>query len=83
LKVEFDNAAGFRPDYLSDLSEGGVRINTSMAVGQHFVLHISFLGFVDPLHIEAVVQWSLPASHPTARPPAWRSSIRRPRRAPG
>lgn len=64
LKVEFDNAAGFRSDYLSDLSEGGVRINTSMEVGQRFVLHISFLGFVDPLQIEAVVQWSLPATHP-------------------
>jgi Tfp pilus assembly protein PilZ len=64
LKVEFDNAAGFRSDYLSDLSEGGVRINTSMEVGQHFVLNISFLGFVDPLQIEAVVQWSLPATHP-------------------
>jgi Tfp pilus assembly protein PilZ len=64
LKVEFDNAAGFRSDYLSDLSEGGVRINTSMEVGQHFLLNISFLGFVDPLQIEAVVQWSLPATHP-------------------
>jgi Tfp pilus assembly protein PilZ len=64
LKVEFDNAAGFRSDYLSDLSEGGVRINTSMEVGQHFVLNISFLGFLDPLQIEAVVQWSIPATHP-------------------
>jgi len=64
LKVEFDNAAGFRSDYLSDLSEGGVRINTSMEVGQRFVLNISFLGFVDPLQIEAVVQWSLSATHP-------------------
>jgi Tfp pilus assembly protein PilZ len=64
LKVEFDNAAGFRSDYLSDLSEGGVRINTSMEVGQHFLLNISFLGFVDPLQIEAVVQWSLPPTHP-------------------
>lgn len=63
LKVEFDNAAGFRSDYLSDLSEGGVRINTSMEVGQRFLLNLSFLGFVDPLQIEAVVQWSLPASH--------------------
>jgi Tfp pilus assembly protein PilZ len=64
LKVEFDSAAGFRSNYLSDLSEGGVRVNTSMDVGQRFVLHLSFLGFVDPLHIEAVVQWSLPETHP-------------------
>jgi Tfp pilus assembly protein PilZ len=64
LKVEFENAAGFRSSYLSELSEGGVRIHRGMEVGQQFVLHISFLGFVDPLHIEAVVRWSLPASHP-------------------
>jgi Tfp pilus assembly protein PilZ len=64
LKIEFDNAAGFRSDYLSDLSGGGVRINASMEVGQHFLLDLSFLGFVDPLQIEAVVQWSLPATHP-------------------
>src|ERR1041384_914301 len=64
LKVEFDNAAGFRSDYLSDLSGGGVRINTSMEIGQRFLLNISFLGVVDPLHIEAVVQWSLPAAQP-------------------
>lgn len=64
LKVEFENAAGFRSSYLSDLSEGGVRIHRSMEVGQRFLLHISFLGFVDPLHIEAMVRWSLPASHP-------------------
>ncbi|MDQ3364389.1 MAG: PilZ domain-containing protein [Myxococcota bacterium] len=64
LKVEFDDAAGFRSNYLSDLSEGGVRINTSMQVGQRFLLNISFLGFLDPMQIEAVVQWSQPASHP-------------------
>jgi Tfp pilus assembly protein PilZ len=64
LKVEFDNAAGFRANYLSDLSEGGVRLNTSLEVGKHFILHLSFLGFVEPLHIEAVVQWSLPDAHP-------------------
>jgi Tfp pilus assembly protein PilZ len=64
LKVEYENAAGFRSDYLSDLSEGGVRINTSMEVGQRFLLNISFLGFVDPLHIEGIVQWALPTSHP-------------------
>lgn len=35
-----------------------------MEVGQHFLLDLSFLGFVDRLQIEAVVQWSLPATHP-------------------
>lgn len=64
LKVEFDDAAGFRSNYLSDFSEGGVRISTSMEVGQSFLLNISFAGLVEPLQIEAVVQWSLPASHP-------------------
>ena len=64
LKVEFDDAACFRSNYLSDLSEGGVRIGTTMDVGQRFLLHISFLGFVEPLQIEAVVQWSLPETHP-------------------
>ncbi len=64
LKVEFDDASGFRSNYLSDLSEGGVRINTSMEVGQRILLNISFLGFVEPMQIEAVVQWSLPETHP-------------------
>lgn len=64
LKVEFENAAGFRSSYLSDLSAGGVRIHRSMEIGQRFMLHISFLGFVDPLHIEAEVVWSHPATHP-------------------
>lgn len=64
LKVEFDDAAGFRSNYLSDLSEGGVRINTALEVGQRILLNISFLGFVEPLQIEAICQWSVPASHP-------------------
>lgn len=64
LKVEFEDVAGFRSSYLSDLAEGGVRISTSMEVGQRCLLHISFLGFVDPFQIEAVVQWSLHAIHP-------------------
>jgi len=64
LKVEFDDAEGFRSNFLSDLSEGGLRINTSLAVGQRFVLNISFLGFVEPIQIEAEVQWSLPDTDP-------------------
>lgn len=64
LKVEFESADGFRASYLSNLSEGGIRINTNMPVGQQFLLHISFLGFLVPLQIQAVVQWALPASHP-------------------
>jgi len=64
LKVEFDDEAGFRSNYLSELSQGGVRLGTVMELGQRFTLHISFLGFVEPIEIEAVVQWTLPASHP-------------------
>jgi hypothetical protein len=64
LKVEFDDPAGFRSNYLSDLSEGGLRLNTEMEVGHRLTLNISFLGFLDPLQVDAVVQWSLPASHP-------------------
>lgn len=64
LKVEFDDVEGFRSNFLSDLSAGGLRINTFMEVGQHFTLNISFLGFVDPVQIEAVVQWSNPEGHP-------------------
>ena len=64
LKVEFDGAAGFRSDFLSNLSQGGLRINSSLAVGERFTLHISFLGFVEPIQIEAEVQWSIPSSHP-------------------
>jgi len=64
LKVEFESASGFRSNYLSDLSEGGVRINTSLEVGQMILLNISFLGFVEPIQIMAVAQWTQPASHP-------------------
>lgn len=64
LKVEFDDAEGFRSNFLSDLSEGGVRINTALEVGQHILLNISFLGFVAPVQIEAIVQWSQPATDP-------------------
>lgn len=64
LKVDFDDVEGFRSNFLSDLSEGGVRINTNMEVGQRVLLNISFLGFVESVQIEALVQWSLPASHP-------------------
>jgi hypothetical protein len=64
LKVEFDGPAGFRTDFLSNLSQGGLRINSSLEVGQRFMLDISFLGFVEPIQIEAEVQWAIPASHP-------------------
>jgi hypothetical protein len=64
LKVEFDGAAGFRSDFLSNLSSGGLRIDSSLEVGQRFTLHISFLNFVEPVQIDAEVQWSIPASHP-------------------
>ena len=60
LQLEFDDAAGFRSSYLSDLSGGGIRITTSMQVGQRFFLRISAAGCRHPLQIEAVVQWSLP-----------------------
>jgi len=64
LKVEFDDMAGFRSNYLTDLSEGGLRVNAELQVGQRFTLHISFLGFVEPIQIEAVVKWSLSATEP-------------------
>ncbi|HEU4729483.1 MAG TPA: PilZ domain-containing protein [Kofleriaceae bacterium] len=61
LKVEYDGPAGFRSDFLSDLSEGGLRINSSLEPRQRFALQISFLGFVDPVQVEAEVVWSIPA----------------------
>lgn len=64
LKVEFDDEAGFRSNYLSELSEGGVRLETVMELGQRYLLQISFLGFVEPIVVEAVVQWTLPPSDP-------------------
>ena len=64
LKVEFDDPEGFRSNFLSDLSEGGLRLHTELHVGQRFTLNISFLGFVEPIQIEAEVQWSLPEEHP-------------------
>jgi hypothetical protein len=64
LKVEFDAEEGFRSNYLNDLSRGGLRVGFVMELGQRHTLHISFLGFVERIEIEAVVQWTLPASHP-------------------
>lgn len=64
LKVEYDDVDGFRSNFLSDLSEGGVRINTTLEVGQRLLLNISFLRFVEPIQVEAIVQWSQPSSHP-------------------
>jgi DNA-binding NarL/FixJ family response regulator/Tfp pilus assembly protein PilZ len=64
LLLEFDDAAGFRANYLSDLANGGVRIRASMEVGQRFFLSISFPKLVAPLLIEGVVRWSLSAIHP-------------------
>lgn len=64
LKVEFEDVDGFRGAYLSDLSEGGLRIETAMEVGQRFTLNVSFLGLVDPVQLQAEVQWSLPATAP-------------------
>ena len=64
LQIGFDDAAGFRSSYLSDVSGGGVRITTSLHVGQRFFLSISAAGCRRPLQIEAVVQWSLPEAHP-------------------
>lgn len=64
LKVEFENPEGFRSNFLSDISEGGLRLNAALEIGQVILLNISFLGFVEPIEIEAVVQWTQPASHP-------------------
>lgn len=64
LKVEFDDPEGFRSLFLSDLSEGGLRLGTAMDVGQRVTLNISFLGFVDPVQIDAIVKWSIPADQP-------------------
>lgn len=64
LKVEFDNAAGFRACYLTDLPDGGIRIGTSLELDQRLVLHVSFQGLAEPVQLEAVVRWSVPGSHP-------------------
>jgi len=64
LKVEFDDPEGFRSLFLNDLSEGGLRLGTAMEVGQRVTLNISFLGFVDPVQIDAIVKWSIAADQP-------------------
>ena len=64
LKIEFENASDFRANYLADLPKGGIRIATSMEVGQSILLNVSFQGFEDPRQIEAEVRWSFPAGHP-------------------
>jgi hypothetical protein len=87
LKVEFESASGFRASYLGgDFADGGIRIGTSLEIGQRLVLHISFQS-VEPLQIEAVVRWSLPATHadgpasglafvePTPEAAAWLSDV--------
>lgn len=64
LRIEFESASAFRANYLPDFASGGIRIGTSMEVGQYILLSISFHGVEDPLQIEAEVRWSLPATHP-------------------
>jgi CheY-like chemotaxis protein len=64
LRVEFEDAASFRSSYLPNFPDGGVRIGTSMEVGQRFLLDISFFGLAIPLQIETVVEWSLSAAQP-------------------
>ncbi len=64
LRVEFEDAASFRSSYLPNFPDGGVRIGTSMEVGQRFLLDISFFRAGDPAQIETVVEWSLSAAQP-------------------
>jgi Tfp pilus assembly protein PilZ len=64
LNIEYESASAFRASYLPDLPEGGIRIGTSMEVGQRILLNITFHGYGEPLQIGAVVRWSLPATHP-------------------
>ncbi|HET7503332.1 MAG TPA: PilZ domain-containing protein [Kofleriaceae bacterium] len=64
LKVEYDGPAGFCSDFLTDLSEGGLRINSRLEPGLRLALQLSFLGFVHPVQVEVEVVWVIPATRP-------------------
>jgi len=64
LKVEYDSESGVAADYLTDLSDGGLFIHTSLAfpVGEAVHFSLSFPGLLDPMQMSGIVRWRKNAS---------------------
>lgn len=59
LKVEYQRPADLLEDYITDLSEGGIFIRTSLPleVGQQIQFSLSFPGLLEPVNLVGVVRW--------------------------
>jgi two-component system chemotaxis response regulator CheY len=59
LRVDYASADELRHDYLTDLSEGGLFIRTTLAlqVGQRLDFSVSFPGLLDPIALHGIVRW--------------------------
>jgi tryptophanase len=62
LKVEFTSEEQFHTEYLTDISEGGLRLHTAtpFEVGQDLRVSVSFPRLLDPLEIDTTVRWVHP-----------------------
>src|SRR5687768_16848313 len=62
LKVEFTSEEQFHTEYLTDISEGGLRLHTAtpFEVGQDLRVSISFPRLLAPLEIDTTVRWVHP-----------------------
>ena len=66
LRVEYAWEDEFQSDYLTDLSEGGMRLRTSvpLRIGQRLTVRLSLGKLLTPLEIEAEVRWVDASSDP-------------------
>jgi adenylosuccinate lyase len=66
LKVDYKWEDEFHFDYLTDLSEGGMRLRTSLPLrpGQRLTVRISFGKLFTPLEIDVEVRWVEPEGEP-------------------
>lgn len=59
LKVEYDQPTDLLADYLTNLSQGGLFICTSVPfeVGQEISFSVSFPGLLEPIELTGIVRW--------------------------
>lgn len=62
LKVEYQHEGRTHYEYVKNLSRGGLLLSAELPVHERILLRLSFLGFLAPLTVEAVVRWSDPQS---------------------
>jgi uncharacterized protein (TIGR02266 family) len=66
LKVEYETADGLAVDYLTDLSDGGLFIRTTLPfeIGETISFTLSFPGLLDPLPLQGIVRRKQGAAGP-------------------